>query len=96
MPKGFESIWEVFCSPHEYRCQEEIKCERCVTEYTVFFKQDYRRSIPFYEVGRDESYGMFREKHIRVYCPNCGSPLINFFAGIKLIAIHEQKNIHKG
>ena len=37
---------------------------------------------------------MAYEKKEWVYCPNCGNPLINF-AGTTLIAIHEQKNIHK-
>jgi len=89
MPKAFNEMWRIFCSPREYDCATGVKCNDCHSRWDIMYKVDQRRmTVDLYEEYNSDSIKIFTT---RITCPTCSRPLLNITQG-HLVGIF--KHIH--
>lgn len=93
-PTSFHRLWEIVCSPREFKCDKNVICNHCNKEWDIFFKQGGMRIQDIWRNGGDmgEAANIAVESS-RVACPDCGYE-ISVYMGMKVMGVI--RSVHDG
>lgn len=90
MPKSFDEVWKIFCSPKEYDCSTNIICKKCNKIFDIMFKIETPNFSSDHYNTNINSMNIMNISE--VYCPSCGYHIISIKSGeLKGIFEHKEK-----